>query len=981
MTPRQWVGLAARILTLALCALAIVTIPGSVVRSLVFERAPIPPPVTSDHKTAVTLRVRRADSHAQLSGARVRALTMVEGRAYISGSGTTDDRGHLELSALPDAATWFLADDDGYARASTQRVLTGTPLTLDLELSAAHRLSVIVKDDLGAPLAGAEVEVSGGDPLPLGARTDAAGHAIADRLGDGPWILCVHADGYEEAVHRRVREGDAPEVVLRKLGTIVVSVVFPDDRPASEARVQIAGSSLWPARSTETGADGTTRIGALAAGSYALRATSGSLASPIELGVPLGRGEERPVVLKLAPGLYASARVMDGDSDDASPVRGARVTLAEAGLSPFPLEATTDKKGLARLGPIAPGPALLSAQADGYVPRGAIDVPASGATATIVLVRAGVVVGRVVDGRGRPVDGATIEIVGTSASGSPIDDDPRKQSFRRAEFDSTLAGPRPLIPSGELGVVPGPVPPIPHAFEVPIAASAGTNAPSVEEPWVTKEDGTFRAAPASPGRIRVVVRHPEYIDAMSDAVSLAPGGEVHVNVTLHTGGTLEGRVVDAAGRAVGGARVTIAALHGPMERGTRSASDGTFAFAAVPDSVLVTASADEDELSPRVARATLDVPEGGKASVTLKLPEARPALEIHVKDDRGYPVDAAQISVGSVDPAVPFRTTAFTDAHGDALVPGARGISLRLEVTAPGHAGAAASVASSATSADVTLGQAEALTGTVRRARTGQPLAQAEVTLYTDLGARRTETDHDGAFKLADVAPGPARLRVRAPGSVTHVRELSIDDVSGHVTDVGHIELDEEGIIEGTVVDGRGEPVAGARVGKDHVPTYLPATGHVDGFATTDAHGRFKLGELEDGAVTLEGYAPDVGRARLAGVHVSAGRTTSGIVIHLGADTERTNEPAASGGVAVTLGELSGEPREVVLAAVVDGSEAERAGLAQGDVIVEVDGAPVHTIAEARSRLSGPLAEDVVVARRRGETVESIRVPREPVRR
>ena len=50
-------------------------------------------------------------------------------------------------------------------------------------------------------------------------------------------------------------------------------------------------------------------------------------------------------------------------------------------------------------------------------------------------------------------------------------------------------------------------------------------------------------------------------------------------------------------------------------------------------------------------------------------------------------------------------------------------------------------------------------------------------------------------------------------------------------------------------------------------------------------------------------------------------------------------------------------------------------------MIIEVDGAAVHSIAEARSRLSGPLAEDVVVTRRRGETVESLRVPREPVRR
>jgi S1-C subfamily serine protease len=83
----------------------------------------------------------------------------------------------------------------------------------------------------------------------------------------------------------------------------------------------------------------------------------------------------------------------------------------------------------------------------------------------------------------------------------------------------------------------------------------------------------------------------------------------------------------------------------------------------------------------------------------------------------------------------------------------------------------------------------------------------------------------------------------------------------------------------------------------------------------------------------------------------------------------------------VTLGELSGEPPEVVVVGVADGSEAERAGFAAGDVVVAVDGALVQTIVDARARLSGPLGDDVVVTRRRGDVSESVRVPREAVRR
>ena len=70
----------------------------------------------------------------------------------------------------------------------------------------------------------------------------------------------------------------------------------------------------------------------------------------------------------------------------------------------------------------------------------------------------------------------------------------------------------------------------------------------------------------------------------------------------------------------------------------------------------------------------------------------------------------------------------------------------------------------------------------------------------------------------------------------------------------------------------------------------------------------------------------------------------------------------------MTLGE-TGAPVDVVIVSVAEGSEAERAGLSAGDVLVSVDGvAVVHSIAEARGRLAGPLADDALVAVRRGRS-------------
>ena len=231
----------------------------------------------------------------------------------------------------------------------------------------------------------------------------------------------------------------------------------------------------------------------------------------------------------------------------------------------------------------------------------------------MVLVRAGTLTGRVVDARGYPVDGATIAIVGSDPTGAPIFDDPRRASFQASHFAAMLGGPTPLVPAGELGVMPGPVPAIPHEGMRggPALAddprASGASAAVVAEPWVTGVDGTFRAQPASPGRVRAIVRHPQYVEAQSDIVTLLPGGEASVDVVLHAGGALEGRVVDARDRPVEGARVLVTATRGSLERMTRTASDGTFGFESLPEEVTVTAGIDDDDNQPD-ARTTASIP-------------------------------------------------------------------------------------------------------------------------------------------------------------------------------------------------------------------------------------------------------------------------------------------------------------------------------------------------------------------------------------
>jgi membrane-associated protease RseP (regulator of RpoE activity) len=204
---------------------------------------------------------------------------------------------------------------------------------------------------------------------------------------------------------------------------------------------------------------------------------------------------------------------------------------------------------------------------------------------------------------------------------------------------------------------------------------------------------------------------------------------------------------------------------------------------------------------------------------------------------------------------------------------------------------------------------------------------------------------------------------------------------------VQRLELVEEGVVEGVVVDGRGAPIAGARVAADHVPTWLVLGETPQGVVVTDARGRFVLRQLPEGSATLEAYMPEIGRSHVDGVRVVAGRTTPDVRIVLDTGPEVQDSPpahdyqtGAGGSVAVTLGE-TGMPAEVFVVSVAEASEAERAGLLPGDAIVAVDDAPVHTMDEARARLGGPVSNDIVVRIRRVDAFLSLRVKREAVRR
>ncbi len=914
----------------------------------------------------------RSEDGSPLVGAVVRALAILDGRGRPAGVATTVASGVARLTGLPRAEHWIVADAPGHGRASQKVVIEGDLRRLELTLGPAHRLDVRVVAEAGEPI-DAELEVVGRDPFPVGARARTEGDgAHIDGLSAGPYVVTARSPGYDEAVRRDVAEGTPVVLTLGRKGRLVVSVVGLHGEAVEGARVLVASPSLGPPRMAQTSPGGTASIGGLDAGAYSLRATHGALVSPLEVGLSLGKGEIRNVELRLAPGRFALVHVVDAQTQ--GDIRGAAVAVAEGGVSSFPLEGVTDRRGLATLGPIEKGTFTVSAEADGFS-SGVLE--ATDDAVTMLLARAGTIAGRVVDRRGLPVDGATLRIVGTGADGMPIDEDPTQRAFRGAYFDSALAGPSKLLPAGELGYLPGPIPALPHPPHPGSPPGSQTT-----DTWTSGRDGGFRVTSAPPGRIRIAVHHPQYVNAMSEVVSLASGHEARVDVILARGGTLEGRIVDTRGHPVAGVSVSALATRGADEHVTRTDDRGTFAFASVADSLVILASRDET-FAHVAARAEVTVPDEARKAIELTLPDIRESLTVRVRTKRREAIAFAQVTATSIDPSESLRVTAFTDDRGDASLEGARGLPLRMEVRAPGYAARAVETRGDAATVVIELSPAEVVVGHVSANRR-EPIEGATVSLSTEASMLQGRTDRGGAFTLRDVPPGTVHLRVEAAGRAPLERDVVIAGRHrGRSVDLGSIELVEEASVEGTVVDGRGLPVVGARVGSGSVSTYVPADQKGFDVAVTDANGHFRLARLGAGTLRLEAYSADQGRGQIDGVQAAAGRTTRGVtlVVHEAAAKPETFAP---GGVAITLGEARSETSQelvVIVVAVASGSEAERAGIRQGDVIETVGGAPAGSLETARDKLSGPTGDDVRLSLVRGGEAVHLRVRREAVRR
>lgn len=865
---------------------------------------------------------------------------------------------------LQEGTYWVIARAPGFSRVS-ERIELHAALSKEIQFVEAASLEVTVlaqKDEDQVPLPRATVLVGGAEELPFGTATDAQGKVRFNEVPSGPLRVRIFAPGYEpyEAMaERQLLVRLRPASILRVTVT-TEGVVSPD------AQVFIAGASLWPARVVVTGEKGFIDISGLKPGRYALYAEKGALVSAMKTEVEVSQRAERlEVTLELLPGEFVPVQVLARESEKG--IEDARVTWSSVGVGQFSRHEFTDGKGLARVGPLTRLEGVLSIRAEGFVPRVVsverVDEREEGSEFQIVrLERSGTIEGRVVDPDGFPVVGATIEVAGSDIYGMPVSITHLRDEISDAHFDWAEDLTNVLIPAGELGVMLGPVPPIPLS-EVPVSEGRRLT---------TNEKGYFLARDVPPGELVVLARHPAFMNGRSPVLKLGPGAHKSTEIVLGRGERLRGRVLDHQDFPVKYARVQVSARG--FDRRVTAEVDGTFELEAAPRDVTLRVSRFERPLQVLLASEVKKTER--ETEIVLRLPAPRDPAELLVVDAVGDPVPLAQVAILSLDRKVPLKNTRFTNDEGRVEFEEAVGLRTRVEVTSPGHVHL---VQEKVLKKENTLKLVTALSarGRVTAVRGRRVAEGASIVIKSGRVTRTALADELGEYRLTGLPPGMAEISGRheeygsgkirvnlAPDS--HDREIELPDLdlSPHVE------------ITGVVVDEAGRLVAGALIATDRIGPYLSLGSGLQILAESNEAGEFRVEVAREEPLYL--YAASLGRLFGFSDALSVGDRDRVSDARIILDRRDKVPPDGQGTVLVAL-EASDDG--VLLYSVAPDSQAERAGLQDDDVILEIDGIRPDDVKDARELLSGVPGSDVRVLIERGAGRMELITSREAFRR
>ncbi len=382
-----------------------------------------------------------------------------------------------------------------------------------------------------------------------------------------------------------------------------------------------------------------------------------------------------------------------------------------------------------------------------------------------------------------------------------------------------------------------------------------------------------------------------------------------LRIALRESGAATGVVVDDAGKPIRGATVAAANVYQegdkaivPLFEYVQTTTDdaGHFRLPGLPRGVTVYLQASalgyrRAQLDPRPVDRPIDEVFTLHRATSISgriTSDGEPAQGVYVTADRqgvGHATGSGGsgpdgvYTISGIPPGT-YAVSIYWLASGDAT----------LGRTATAYPSVKCDIDAPATGVDFELIEGGLVTGTIRNARTNEPLAAASVIAYESQsgfplgGSWQAVTSADGVYTLR-LPPGTYLLQGQASGYQHPGQDPSVPGVTveaGRKVKGPDIVLTPTPRIAGTVVDADGKPAAGVAV----------RTGQDYGRETvTDAEGRFDLGVIQFGGPT-EICVVDTERGLVARLSFTEETTDARIVLEPGAvATGQVVDPGGKG--------------------------------------------------------------------------------------
>jgi len=621
--------------------------------------------------------------------------------------------------------------------------------------------------------------------------------------------------------------------------TLAGRIYDEEGRPLQGAIVSLAGSGFWPARAVRSQGDGRFHWPDIPAGIYELRASKGGLVAPPVEGLILDAGARRAFGIQLARGWTLAGQVVDAHTGRA--IHDAEVTMTTGVLGLYTRSAKSDERGEFELSGIVGDEHSLYVGSEGYVAAGPLRHSAVEPTITVRLERASIIEGRVVDERGRGLEGVLV------------------RAFGEGPLRAAAPG-----AGDSLGVTSGAVPPI---------SAAGGDALAFVRQVTTRANGAFVLPSLRPGPYTLAASHDDFAPAESERLQVGPGAtRSEVGIVMRSGAELAGRVVDERGNGLEGIPVELRAPAERLPRMSVTASDGSFSFRGVRGEVTVTAL--PYDLPP--AREFIAIGDDALVTVRLALGSALYTLRGRVVDERGFGVSGALLTVSSASPQTPIQRTAKSDADGTFSVPALPEPPFALSAEHPSFSPARIPDIEAIDDVRVVMSAGVTFLGEVLDDWTGDALGNVRVRLGGPITSD-TRTRSDGTFVFRRAPTGTYDISFSHPDYEPQTRRVVLEPP--HYVDrpqeLGAVHLEPGGIVEGEVLDARGEPVSNAEVTWGDPPRWERAT-------RSDARGRYQLRGVPAGAAWITARHPVAGEDWTAdAITVRPLETSPGAVIRL----------------------------------------------------------------------------------------------------